>query len=520
MTSHLRRTLGAIAIAAAALVAASVPAASAYEPDVAAIVSGSAMTDADFQARWPFLVAVVGASASSQYDGQFCGGSLIDDQHVLTAAHCVTLDEGSADDPLIVSAAPALRVVSGSRTLDRTVPSSDTSPARRVTEVFIHPSFAENVGDGFRNDVAVLRLAEPITGASTVRLVQPGDEARWGNGAGGVDAFVAGWGDTDPLDRGTGDSKVPTDAREATIPVQPDAACGSTVGGGYGTAFERATNLCAGLLGTGSSLGRDACQGDSGGPLVVDVGDGTRRQAGITSWGEGCAQETFGAYSRIDALRPWIDAVPGATDGAPAIAGPGGTLGVTNLRRTGGDFRSVRLAWSPASLGTAPERYAVWRRVVVDGDLAEELVGITTATTLRASVDPSRRTNAYTFNVRPLVADGSNGPSATLKAGPNPDTVRPTTPGTVALLRRGRNALVVRWGAGRDGQSGVAGYQVQHRVLGLGGFQSTGTAGRSGRSILVEDLLPGDRVVVRVRTRDAAGNASAWRTSAVIATRR
>ncbi len=526
MTSHRRHVLrvGSIAtilLASFAVAASSTVAAAPgrWSPEVVDVVNGAAMSDAEFQARWPFIVALVSTSASSQYDGQFCGGSLIDDQHVLTAAHCVTIEHGSADEPQVVSAASSLRVVATSRTLDRTGTGTGTSVSRRVNEIFIHPGFAENAGAGFRNDVAVLRLAEPVTGATTVPLVQSTDTALWGDGGGGVDAFIAGWGDTDPQGRGSGNSKFPADLREVTIPINPDSACASTVGGGYGTAFERATNLCAGALATGSTLGRDACQGDSGGPLVVDAGGGARKLAGITSWGEGCAEVTFGAYSRIDALRGWIDAVPGATDGAPAIAGPGGTLGVSNLRRVGGDYRHVRIAWDAPTLGTAPERYAIWRRTVAEGGTAEELLGITTATTFRVAVAASRRTNAYTWNVRPLVADGSNGPSATVKAGPIADTVRPSRPGAVRLVRRGINALVVGWGAGRDSQSGVRRYQVQHRVLGVASFGTTGTTTRGGRSILVEDLERGDRVIVRVRAVDAAGNVGPWRTSAVLATR-
>lgn len=520
MSSHLRRASLAGVLVAITIAASSTGHAAAHEPDVAAIVNGSAMTDAGFQARWPFLVAIVSSRSRSQYDGQFCGGSLVDDEHVLTAAHCVTIDEGSNDAPRIVNAAASVRVVATSRTLDRSSLGTGAAAARRVTEIFVHPDFAKNASDGFRNDVAVLRLAEPIVGASPIQLVQAGEDSLWGGGAGGVNGYIAGWGNTDPREGSNGDSRFPADLREATIPLHPDSACASTVGGGYGTAFERATNLCGGLLASSSgSLGRDACQGDSGGPLVVDAGSGVRRLAGVTSWGEGCAQGTFGAYSRLDALRDWIGTVPGATDGAPAIAGPGGTLGVSNLRRRGGDYRHVRLVWDAPTLGTPPERYAVWRRVLADGDIAEELAGITTATTFRATVEPARRRNAYTWNIRPLDATGSNGPSATLKAGPNADAAAPTRPASVTPVRRGFNALVVRWGAGRDSQSGVASYQVQHRVFRHGGFVSTGITGRFARSILVEDLLPGDRVVVRVRTRDAAGNASAWRSSQVLATR-
>src|SRR5690606_17342351 len=124
-----------------------------------------------------------------------------------------------------------------------------------------------------------------------------------------------------------------------------DSACSSTVGGGYGTAFERATNLCGGTLRNGTRLGTDSCQGDSGGPLTVAAPDGSWRLAGVTSWGEGCADRTYGAYSRLHALRGWIDSIPGATDGGPAAGGPGNTHAVGNLRTATSSWRTVTLAW-------------------------------------------------------------------------------------------------------------------------------------------------------------------------------
>jgi secreted trypsin-like serine protease len=302
MTRHVSRALLVAIVASLALAAAAAGAATAapsarWQPDSAAIVNGSEVSDADYASKWPFVVAIIRSTARSQFDGQFCGGSLIDDQHVLTAAHCVTFEPGT------VAAASGLRVVAKARVLDDTTMGSGETIARRVSDVFINPDFATNAGDGFRNDSAILRLAEPIAGASTIGLIQPGEGALWGAGAGGVNAFVAGWGDTDPLDRGNPDGKFPMALRQTTVPLRSDATCSSTVGGGYGTAFERATNLCAGSLQTSASLGTDSCQGDSGGPLTVAAGDGTYRLVGITSWGEGCAQHNFGAYSRVDALR-------------------------------------------------------------------------------------------------------------------------------------------------------------------------------------------------------------------------
>jgi hypothetical protein len=358
----------------------------------------------------------------------------------------------------------------------------------------------------------VLRLVDPIPGAATVGLVQPGQDALWGAGSGGRSAQVAGWGDNDPAGRREPGMRYPADLRAATIPLQSDARCSTTVSGGLGTAFERATNLCGGTLQTGSTLGIDACQGDSGGPLVVDDVDGTRLLAGITSWGDGCGQRAFGAYSRIAALRTWISSIPGVTDGGPAAGGPGGTRQVSGLRRDSTTHRSVRLAWDAPADGTPPERYAVWQRTRPASDVVDELLGITTSTAFRASVPATRRGDPYTFVVRPLDATGSNGPGAVLRSGPRPDRTRPSMPGAVAVVRRERTAVVLRFTRATDPQSGIDRYQVQRRIIGRTPFVLMTVTSTPGR-VRIDQLRPTDRVQVRVRAVDRAGNVGPWRTS-------
>lgn len=60
--------------------------------------------------------------------------------------------------------------------------------------------------------------------------------------------------------------------------------------------------ICAGF----ENGGKDACQGDSGGPLIF-VQNGQIVQAGVVSWGEGCADEQKpGIYSSVPKAIPWI----------------------------------------------------------------------------------------------------------------------------------------------------------------------------------------------------------------------
>ena len=60
--------------------------------------------------------------------------------------------------------------------------------------------------------------------------------------------------------------------------------------------------ICAG------ATGRDSCEGDSGGPLAVLGQDGSYRQIGVVSWGNGCAKPGYpGVYTRLSSLLGWIE---------------------------------------------------------------------------------------------------------------------------------------------------------------------------------------------------------------------
>lgn len=219
---------------------------------------------------------------------QFCGGALIAETKVVTAAHCVA---GASAD--------RIRVVAG-----RDDVRSDSGTVARVRSIWI-PDTYRSVTEG--SDVAVVHLSRKLP-YGTIAIADGGDGSVY---ASGTMATVFGWGRTSE----TGESS--NTLRSADVPVRADKVCANTY-----RDYKPAEMVCAGYPGGGV----DACQGDSGGPLIA--GD---RLIGVVSWGEGCARAGKpGVYTEIRAYADQIRASK-PTDAQPDTGG-----GIT-LPLLGGD---------------------------------------------------------------------------------------------------------------------------------------------------------------------------------------
>jgi len=233
---------------------------------VGRIVGGEEAADGEFP--WQVSLRSIGALGATH----FCGGSIIDKDWVLTAAHCCA------------GQVPAsMHVVAGGIKLNNF---ENEEEPRNIDHIISHPNYSAST---ITNDACMLKLKESLEWTEFVKpiaLPAAGQET-----PAGTECIVTGWG---TLSEGA--FGLPNVLHKVTVPVVSDEDCnGAYSANGYTVADSM---ICAGE----EEGGKDSCQGDSGGPFVCG-----EELVGIVSWGIGCARKGYpGVYTQNSYFMDWI----------------------------------------------------------------------------------------------------------------------------------------------------------------------------------------------------------------------
>ena len=299
---------------------------------------------------WPWIVGV-------RMGGYMCGGSILNDNHVMTAAHCC--DGFSASSVYVIAG-------------DHNNQVSDGEKQYNALKVIMHPKYGESNKYDYNYDFCILEVEDMELDKNKKDIVcipKMGEHVNPSSGLRGEvtgdRCYVGGWGTT------SSGGSLSASLQSVKIDIFSHTFCNEQ--SSYSNNFDEVSEFCAGKM----DGGIDSCQGDSGGPLVCIDGHNQPILYGVVSWGYGCAFNGYpGIYAKVAAVVDWIEDTVGVTeepeDENEVTWETGAEHLPTNLNSCASREEEVETELTPKISGGAvvgdahPWKWMV--RITVDGD--------------------------------------------------------------------------------------------------------------------------------------------------------
>lgn len=225
--------------------------------------------------------------------GQFCGGSILNEEYILTAAHCVT----DINENML----PRYGVIIN--TTD--ILSSSLSNTYHIDKIFYHKDY--NLLSSNIHDIAILKLGRKInTSFTPISLPTESDKNYYSNTSSVPDLTIVGRGYIDNFQTRT------TRIKKAELNNKSDVFCNELVEMTYAVSYEELYQSCITPKEISNDVFTGVCSGDSGGPLSYKDNLGKYKQMAITSYGSAASCNSEGVpqvFTEVYGHLEWINKI-------------------------------------------------------------------------------------------------------------------------------------------------------------------------------------------------------------------